>query len=76
MPDRFLAPETLSKELGIPPSTLAKWRQYGGSPRYAKFGKNVRYERCDADRWIESMKRRTTLGYESPIAFEAKTRVA
>jgi hypothetical protein len=55
-----LAPETLSKELGIPPSTLAKWRLYGGGPRYAKFGKNVRYERCDVDRWIESRKRQST----------------
>jgi hypothetical protein len=60
MSERFLTPEMLSKELEIPTSTLAKWRLYGGGPRYAKMGKNIRYERGDVDLWVESQKRRTT----------------
>jgi len=60
MSDRFFGPETLSVELKIPVSTLAKWRLYGGGPRYVKMGKNIRYERIDVDQWVESRKRRTT----------------
>ena len=60
MSDRFFTPETLSKELEITMSTLAKWRLYGGGPRYAKMGKNIRYEKCDVDEWVENNKRRTT----------------
>ena len=60
MSDRFFTPEKLSEELEIPTSTLAKWRLYGGGPRYVKMGKNIRYERSDVDQWVESQKRRTT----------------
>jgi hypothetical protein len=60
MSERFFTPETLSAELKIPTSTLAKWRLYGGGPLFAKFGKNVRYEKCDVDEWVKNNKRRTT----------------
>jgi hypothetical protein len=60
MPDRFLQPTELAKELKIPLSNLAKWRLNGGGPVFTKLGKNVRYERADVEHWLEMQKRRTT----------------
>ncbi|MCC5647961.1 helix-turn-helix domain-containing protein [Nostoc sp. CHAB 5824] len=60
MPDRFLQPAELAKELKIPLSNLAKWRLHGGGPVFLKLGKNVRYEWSEVERWLESRKQRTT----------------
>lgn len=41
----------VSRRLGIPESTLAQWRYLGRGPRYAKFGKHVRYLTADVESW-------------------------
>ena len=38
--------------LGLSPHTLSRWRWSGQGPRYAKFGKAVRYSRAELDSYI------------------------
>jgi hypothetical protein len=40
--------------------TLAKWRVTGDGPVFQKFGKAIRYDRDDVDRWRATRKRRST----------------
>jgi predicted DNA-binding transcriptional regulator AlpA len=47
--------------LGLAPSTLAKMRLRGDSPRYAKAGPRiVVYDVRDLDAWLETRKRSST----------------
>jgi predicted DNA-binding transcriptional regulator AlpA len=47
--------------LGLAPSTLAKMRLRGDSPRYAKAGPRiVVYDVRDLDAWLEARKRSST----------------
>lgn len=48
-----LTPEEAAEYLSIGNSTMKKWRLAGEGPRYAKFGKSVRYRVEDLDAWIE-----------------------
>jgi predicted DNA-binding transcriptional regulator AlpA len=45
---RFLE---LATRLGVPVKTLAEWASKGTGPRYAKFGKHVRYRLSDVIAW-------------------------
>jgi predicted DNA-binding transcriptional regulator AlpA len=46
--------------LGLSPSTLAKMRLSGNSPRFLKLGRRVLYRRVDLESWLESRLARNT----------------
>lgn len=48
---KWLTPSMVSDETGIPLRTLSQWRYLGRGPRFARFGKHVRYAREDLDEW-------------------------
>ena len=48
--------------LNLPASTLEKLRSLGGSPKYAKLGRIVIYDRDDLNVWVDARKRTCTLG--------------
>ena len=49
--DRWLSRPELATRLGVPVKTLAEWASKGTGPRYAKFGKHVRYRLSDVIAW-------------------------
>lgn len=46
--------------LGVSPATLAKWRVFGGGPRYKKLGRVVVYDPTELREWLEARSRRST----------------
>lgn len=52
-PTDWLKPGEVSEEFRVSVNTLADWRYKGVGPRFAKFGKHVRYRRSDLDAWVE-----------------------
>jgi hypothetical protein len=54
--EEFLDQRTLSKIIGVAPSTLEKWRWLGIGPPYVKIGaKAVRYPREALSFWLASL---------------------
>ena len=53
----WLSPPHAAKYMDSSPSTLAKLRLSGTGPQFCKFGKFIRYRRCDIDNWL--LERRT-----------------
>ena len=53
--DRWLSRQELADRYGVPVKTPAQWASKGTGPRYAKFGKHVRYRLSDVIDW-ESMR--------------------
>lgn len=53
---QYLDEKTAAEKLGVSVSMMANWRRRGGGPRFAKFGKAVRYDVRDLDAFGESMK--------------------
>jgi excisionase family DNA binding protein len=51
---KYLSPQELADELGVPINTVYFWRHMGTGPIGHKFGKLVRYAREDVDAWIAS----------------------
>ncbi|MGV0994215.1 MAG: helix-turn-helix transcriptional regulator [Mycobacterium sp.] len=47
----WLSRNEVAERLGIPPKTLAEWASKGTGPRYAKFGRHVRYRLSDVVEW-------------------------
>ncbi|MGV0993785.1 MAG: helix-turn-helix transcriptional regulator [Mycobacterium sp.] len=47
----WLTRTQLAERLAIPPKTLAEWASKGIGPRYAKFGRHVRYLLRDVLEW-------------------------
>ena len=43
-----------ARVLGLSPSTLAKMRLSGNSPKFLKLGRRVLYRRVDLESWLES----------------------
>lgn len=44
----------LANRLGLSVATLADWAHKGTGPRYARFGKHVRYRLSDVIKWEET----------------------
>jgi predicted DNA-binding transcriptional regulator AlpA len=53
--DRWLSRQELADRYGVPVKTPAVWASKGTGPRYAKFGRHVRYRLSDVIDW-ESMR--------------------
>lgn len=47
----WLTPAEVSHRQKISERTLAQWRYLGRGPRFAHFGKHVRYHRLDVEQW-------------------------
>ena len=49
--DRWLSRQGLADRYGVPVKTPAEWASKGTGPRYAKFGRHVRYRLSDVIDW-------------------------
>ena len=49
--DRWLSGQELADRYGVPVKTPAEWASKGTGPRYAKFGRHVRYRLSDVIDW-------------------------
>ena len=49
--DRWLTRPEVADRLHIPKQTLAQWACQGLGPRFAKFGRHVRYRLVDVEAW-------------------------
>jgi hypothetical protein len=50
----WLSRMELAQRLGVPVKTPAEWATKGTGPRYARFGKHVRYQLVDVVAWEKS----------------------
>ncbi|WP_431236721.1 helix-turn-helix transcriptional regulator [Mycolicibacterium aichiense] len=51
----WLSRTQLAERLGIPVKTPAEWATKGTGPRYARFGRHVRYRLADVVEWENSL---------------------
>lgn len=49
--DRWISRQELAQRYGVPVKTPAEWASKGTGPRYAKFGRHVRYRLGDVIDW-------------------------
>ena len=49
--DKWISRQELAERLGVPVKTPAEWATKGTGPRYAKFGRHVRYRLGDVIDW-------------------------
>ena len=50
--DRWLSRQELADRYGVPVKTPAVWASKGTGPRYAKFGRHVRYRLSDLNAFL------------------------
>ena len=50
-PDVWINRQELADRYGVPVKTPAQWASKGTGPRYAKFGRHVRYRLSDVLDW-------------------------
>lgn len=53
MAERLLTIEDLAEVLGLPVSTLRRWRRKRTGPRGVRVGKHLRFRPGDVDAWLE-----------------------
>lgn len=51
---KFLTPLDLVERYGVPLKTVYDWNLKGTGPRFAKFGRHVRYAPEDVEAWERS----------------------
>lgn len=61
--DRLISAEDAANFLNISPSTLAKMRLSGKSPRYVKLGRRVAYRPSDLEAWVAAQTFHSTAEY-------------
>ncbi len=61
--DHLISAEQAASILNISPSTLAKMRLSGVSPRFIKLGRRVAYRPSDLEAWIEAQSFQSTSEY-------------
>jgi predicted DNA-binding transcriptional regulator AlpA len=49
--DMWISRQQLAQRYGVPVKTPAEWASKGTGPRYAKFGRHVRYRLGDVIDW-------------------------
>jgi excisionase family DNA binding protein len=52
--DRLLAVEDVAELLGVPKTTLYRWRYLGSGPRGITVGRHVRYRAIDVEHWVDA----------------------
>jgi hypothetical protein len=52
--DRWISRQELAERYGVPAKTPAEWASKGTGPRYAKFGRHVRYRLGDVIDWEQT----------------------
>ena len=57
---QFVTTQEAAEYIGMKPATLEVWRVYGKGPVFRKFGRVVRYEVKDLDKWIDDQARTHT----------------
>lgn len=50
--DRMWTPEDVSHFLGVPVTTLYRWRYLGTGPTASRIGRHLRYLREDVEAWV------------------------
>jgi hypothetical protein len=68
--DKWLSRQELAERYGLPVKTPAEWAPKGTGPRYAKFGRHVRYHLSDVIDWERGSKP-ATYGLSVPSAVDA-----
>jgi excisionase family DNA binding protein len=58
----LLTLDEVAELLGIPASTLYRWRSEGDGPPSFRVGRVVRYDSADLEAWLQRQKRRTLAG--------------
>ncbi len=53
-PDRWITRRELAERYGVPVKTPAEWASKGTGPRYARFGRHVRYRLGDVIDWEQA----------------------
>ena len=51
-PDPLLTTEDVCDLLGVPVTTLYKWRERKSGPKGFKVGKRIRWRRSEINRWL------------------------
>ena len=57
---RWLDTRAAAERLGLSAAALEKYRVIGGGPRFAKFGRAVRYSEVSLDEWARERERGST----------------
>jgi predicted DNA-binding transcriptional regulator AlpA len=50
----YLKPREAAEYVNGSTSTLAKWRLYGGGPKFSRLGRAIRYAKRDLDEFMAS----------------------
>ena len=56
----LLSARQVSQGWRISEVTLARFRIHGNGPPFIKIGRSVRYDRDDLEKWLTSLKRKST----------------
>lgn len=59
-PSDKLNVQAAARYIGLSPSTLNKFRVFGGGPVFLKLGRRVAYDLADLDAWLSERRRRST----------------
>jgi len=51
----FVSDVQLGQKIGVPVSTLRRWRLLGEGPEFKKFGRSVRYNLISVQAWVDSL---------------------
>jgi excisionase family DNA binding protein len=51
---QLLSAEEVAEYLGVPVSTLYKWRHFGRGPKAFRVGRHLRYDAEELQRWLDS----------------------
>jgi excisionase family DNA binding protein len=54
MDDKWITPQQLADQLGLPLQTIYSWNHDGSGPVRHKFGRCVRYRTRDVEVWTRS----------------------
>jgi len=64
----FLSTVEAGDLVRLSPHTLAKFRLYGGGPRFMKIGRKIVYRRSDIDAWLADRAHSSTSEYSKSAA--------
>ena len=55
-PNKLYNTNDLHEALGIPLTTIRKWRHFGRGPAYHKIGSLAYYQGADVNAWLEAQR--------------------